>query len=111
MAKGRPRVPTGGSSKGTTVVWGDWGLRMKDHDRRISAKQLKTAEDTIKTRLRGEKFRLYKRKCCNVGVFVSGNEVGNTLGVNGSALLTDILSRYEWVKERGLSTIGPREWL
>lgn len=76
MAKGRPRVPTGGSTKGTTVIWGDYGLRMKDHDRRISAKHLKMAEDTIKVRLRGQKYRLYKRKCCNVGVYVSGNEVG-----------------------------------
>ena len=48
---------------------------MKDHQRRISAKQLKMAEDTIKVRLRGEKYRLYKRKCCNIGVYVSGNEV------------------------------------
>ncbi|KAL2149660.1 hypothetical protein VTH82DRAFT_8312 [Thermothelomyces myriococcoides] len=75
MMKGRPRVPTGGSSKGTTVVWGDYGLRMCDHHRRISAAQLKVAEDTIKQRLRGEKFRLYKRVACNVGVFVSGNEM------------------------------------
>lgn len=75
MAKGRPRVATGGSTKGTTVIWGDYGLRMIDHHRRISAKQLKMAEDTIKVRLRGEKYRLYKRKCCNVGVYVSGNEV------------------------------------
>ncbi|RDA94810.1 hypothetical protein CP533_4255 [Ophiocordyceps camponoti-saundersi (nom. inval.)] len=75
MAKGRPRVRTGGSIKGTTVVWGDYGLRMVDHHRRISASNLKVAADTISVRLRGEKYRLYKRKCCNVGVFVSGNEV------------------------------------
>lgn len=75
MAKGRPRVRTGGSSKGTTVIWGDYGLRMVDHHRRISAKVLKTAADTINARLRGEKFRLYKRKCANVGVYTSGNEV------------------------------------
>lgn len=75
MMKGRPRVPTGGSTKGTTVVWGDYGLRMCDHHRRISAAQLKCAEDTIKQRLRGEKYRLYKRVACNVGVFISGNEV------------------------------------
>lgn len=77
MFKGRCRVPTGGSTKGTTVVWGDYGLRMCDHDRRISAAQLKTAEDTIKQRLRGQKYRLYKRVACNVGVFVSGNEVSS----------------------------------
>ncbi|KAG7109182.1 54S ribosomal protein L16 like [Verticillium longisporum] len=75
MMKGRPRVATGGSVKGTTVMWGDYGLRMKDHHRRISAKQLKNAEDTIKTRLRGTKYRLYKRVACNVGVYVSGNEI------------------------------------
>ncbi|ATY63306.1 60S ribosomal L16 [Cordyceps militaris] len=75
MAKGRCRVATGGSTKGTTVIWGDFGLRMTDKQRRISAKSLKMAEDTIKTRLRGQKYRLYKRKCCNVGVYVSGNEM------------------------------------
>ena len=89
MAKGRPRVPTGGSTKGTTVIWGDYGLRMKDHDRRISAKQLKMAEDTIKVRLRGEKYRLYKRKCCNVGVYVSGNEVSAVLGMDVEELGTN----------------------
>ncbi len=76
MMKGRPRVATGGSVKGTTVVWGDYGLRMRDHHRRISAKQLKVAEDTIKQRLRGQRYRLYKRVNCNIGVFISGNEVG-----------------------------------
>jgi ribosomal protein L16/L10AE len=80
MAKGRPRVPTGGSTKGTAVIWGDYGLRMWDHHRRISAAQLKVAEDTIKRRLRGEKYRLYKRVACNVGVYVSGNEVSFPFG-------------------------------
>ncbi|KAI8964794.1 ribosomal protein L16 [Daldinia sp. FL1419] len=75
MMKGRARVATGGSTKGTTVMWGDYGLRMIDHHRRISAQNLKIAEDTIKQRLRGQKYRLYKRVCCNVGVFVSGNEI------------------------------------
>ncbi|KAH8888312.1 ribosomal protein L16 [Thozetella sp. PMI_491] len=75
MMKGRPRVATGGSTKGTTVVWGEYGLRMKDHHRRISAKQLKCAEDTIKNRMRGERYRLFKRVACNIGVFYSGNEM------------------------------------
>jgi hypothetical protein len=73
--KGRPRVPTGGSSKGTTVVWGDYGLRMCDHHRRVSASQLKNGEEAIKVRLRGMRYRLYKRVCANIGVYSSGNEV------------------------------------
>src|ERR1700759_4790124 len=55
---GRPRMPTGGSMRGTTVVWGDYGLRMKDHDRRGSAKQLKNAEETLNLRVSGERFKL-----------------------------------------------------
>lgn len=73
--KGRPRMRTGGSTKGTTVVWGDYGLRMRDHDRRISAKQLQIGLDTIKQRLRGQRYRLYTRACANIGVYTKGNEV------------------------------------
>lgn len=76
MAKGRPRVATGGSTKGTTVMIGDYGLRMIDHHRTITAAQLKLAESTIKQRLRGQRYRLYMRVNCNVGVYISGNEVG-----------------------------------
>jgi ribosomal protein L16 len=60
--------------RGTTVVWGDYGIRMRDHDRRISAHQLRVAEETIKKRLRGMKFRLYMRIAANIGVYTSGNE-------------------------------------
>ena len=61
--------------RGTTVVWGDYGLRMRDHDRRISAQQLKIAEDTIRKRLRGMKFIMYMRIAANIGVYTSGNDV------------------------------------
>ncbi|PBP20549.1 hypothetical protein BUE80_DR008664 [Diplocarpon rosae] len=73
--KGRPRVPTGGSARGTTMVWGDFGLRMSDHHRRVSAAQLKIGEDAIKVRLKGMRYRLYKRVCASIGVYSSGNEV------------------------------------
>lgn len=61
--------------RGTTVVWGDYGLRMKDHDRRVSAKQLKIGEDTIRRRLRGQNFKLYTRVSANIGVYTKGSEV------------------------------------
>ena len=82
--KGRPRVHTGGSVRGTTVVWGDYGIRLKDHHRRISALQLKTAEDTIKKALRGMKFRLFMRIAANIPVYTKGNEVGRSLCFNGN---------------------------
>lgn len=72
--KGRCRVPTGGSTRGTTVVWGDYGLRMRDHDRRVSAAQLACGAEVIKKRLRGQRYRLYTRVSANIGVYTKGNE-------------------------------------
>jgi len=72
--KGRPKVATGGSTRGTTVVWGDYGIRMKDHDRRMPSSALKIAEETIKRRLRGMNYKLYKRVSANIGVYTKGNE-------------------------------------
>lgn len=60
--------------KGTTLVWGDYGLRLRDHQRRISAAQLKVADETIKKRLRGEKYRLFYRVSADIGVYTSGND-------------------------------------
>lgn len=111
MMKGRARVATGGSTKGTTVAWGDYGLRMVDHQRRVSAKNLKIAEDAIKLRLRGEKYRLYKRVCCNIGVFTSGNEVCSPTreGVESKNCFANSWGRCVWVRERVASTTGLRE--
>lgn len=53
---------------------GDYGLRMRDHDRRVSASQLSIGAEAIKKRLRGQKYRLYTRVCANIGVYTSGNE-------------------------------------
>ncbi|KAK5175678.1 39S ribosomal protein L16, mitochondrial [Saxophila tyrrhenica] len=72
--KGKPHVATGGSVRGTTLVWGDYGLRLRSHDRRISAHQLKVADETIRKRLRGTKYRLYHRVNANIGVYTSGND-------------------------------------
>ena len=57
------------------MVWGDYGLRLRDHDRRISSSQLATGAEAIKKRLRGERYRLYTRCAANIGVYTSGNEV------------------------------------
>ena len=119
MKKGRPRVPTGGSTKGTTVIWGDYGLRLRDHHRRISAQQLKLAEETIKNRLRGQKFRLYKRVSCSVGVYTSGNDVsalkwrGRVPALQWQNRILTVVVRLcscVWVKAKVASITGRPEW-
>lgn len=72
---GRPRLQRGGSVRGTTVVWGDYGLRLKDHDRRISSKSLQLGYNTINQKLRGMNYKLYTRVSANIGVYTKGNEV------------------------------------
>jgi hypothetical protein len=106
--KGRPRVPTGGSSRGTTVVWGDYGLRMCDHHRRVSASQLKNGEEAIKVRLRGMRYRLYKRVCANIGVYSSGNEVRDAFFNLVPDVVTDNI-RFVWERARDHLIIGHRE--
>jgi ribosomal protein L16 len=47
---------------------------MRDHDRRVSAAQLKNGEDVIRRRLRGLNFRLFMRISAGTAVFTKGNE-------------------------------------
>ena len=56
-------------------MWGDYGIRLRDHDRRISSAQLAVGAEAIKKRLRGERYRLFTRVAANIGVYTSGNEV------------------------------------
>ena len=56
------------------MVWGDYGLRLRDHDRRISSQQLAIGAEAIKKRLRGERYRFYTRVAANIGVYRKGNE-------------------------------------
>jgi ribosomal protein L16/L10AE len=50
--KGRVPIPTGGSIKGTTLAYGEWGIRIKGQGVRMTAKQLTTAEEVIKRKLK-----------------------------------------------------------
>lgn len=45
-------IPIGGSTKGTTLAYGDWGLRIKGKGVRLTAKQLTTAEEVIKRKIK-----------------------------------------------------------
>jgi len=50
--KGRIPIPTGGSTKGTTLAYGEWGIRIKGNGARLSAKQLTTAQEVIQKKLK-----------------------------------------------------------
>lgn len=73
--KGKVPLPTGGSTKGTTVEFGEYGLRVKE-GARLSAKQITAAYDTIRRKIKPVKgSQLWMRVFPDIPVSSKGNEV------------------------------------
>jgi ribosomal protein L16 len=73
--KGVIPVPTGGSTKGTTLAFGSWGIRIKGPGVRLSAKQLTTAEEVIKRKIKVIKgARVWLRVFPDIPVCIKGSE-------------------------------------
>ncbi|CAK5272951.1 unnamed protein product, partial [Mycena citricolor] len=73
--KGRVPIPIGGSIKGTTLAYGDWGLRIKGNGARLTAKQLETVEEVVKKKLKIIKgVKVYLRIFPDIPVCIKGNE-------------------------------------
>ncbi|KAI0000694.1 ribosomal protein L16 [Russula compacta] len=73
--KGVIPVPTGGSVKGTTLAYGDWGIRIKGQGVRLTAKQLTSAEEVIKRKIKPVKgAKVYLRVFPDIPVCIKGNE-------------------------------------
>ncbi|PIL27333.1 hypothetical protein GSI_10480 [Ganoderma sinense ZZ0214-1] len=73
--KGVLPIPVGGSTKGTTLAYGDWGIRVKGNGMRITAKQLKSADEALRRKLRPIKgAKVYMRVFPDVPVCIKGNE-------------------------------------
>ncbi|KAL1668687.1 ribosomal protein L10e/L16 [Schizophyllum commune] len=73
--KGRIPIPTGGSTRGTTLAFGEWGIRIIGCGARLTAKQLGTAEEVIKRKLKILKgSKVWMRVFPDIPVCVKGNE-------------------------------------
>ncbi|KAI6045299.1 ribosomal protein L10e/L16 [Pisolithus marmoratus] len=73
--KGRIPIPTGGSTRGTTLAFGDWGIRIKGMGVRFTAKQLMTAEEVIKRNIKVVKgAKVHLRVFPDIPVCIKGNE-------------------------------------
>lgn len=69
--KGVIPIPTGGSTKGTTLAFGDYGIRVRGNGGRLSADHLTVAEDVIKRVLKVQKgAKIYMRVFPNIPVSV-----------------------------------------
>lgn len=73
--KGRVPVRTGGSIKGSTLQFGRFGLRLKTEGVRLTAQQLKEADNAIMRYVRPlNNGQLWRRLCTNIAVCIKGNE-------------------------------------
>lgn len=72
--KGRVTVRTGGSIKGNTLEFGEYGLRLKSNGIRMTATQLKEADNVISREIRPSGATLVTRFTCNIAVCVKGNQ-------------------------------------
>lgn len=73
--KGRVSVRTGGSIKGSTLQFGTYGLRLKTEGIRLTAQQLKEADNALMRYVRPlTNGQLWRRLCTNIAVCIKGNE-------------------------------------
>ncbi|EKM56890.1 uncharacterized protein PHACADRAFT_172578 [Phanerochaete carnosa HHB-10118-sp] len=73
--KGVIPVPIGGSMKGTTLAFGQWGIRIKGNGARITQKQLLAAEDAIRKKIKPIKgAKVFMRVFPDIPVCIKGNE-------------------------------------
>jgi ribosomal protein L16 len=69
--KGKIPIPIGGSIKGTTLAFGEYGIRVRGNGGRLSADHLTVAEDAIKRQLKPVKgAKIYMRVFPNIPVSV-----------------------------------------
>ncbi|KAG8838901.1 mitochondrial ribosomal large subunit component [Serendipita sp. 400] len=82
--RGQLPIPTGGSVKGTTLAFGDYGLRVKGMGKRFTAKQLQVAEAAMKHKAKAIKgAKIHMRVFPNLPVGVKGNETRMGKGKGG----------------------------
>ncbi|GEQ68076.1 hypothetical protein JCM33374_g1742 [Metschnikowia sp. JCM 33374] len=72
--KGRVTVRTGGSVKGNSLEFGQYGLRLKSNGIRMTATQLKEADKVIQREIRPSGATCVTRFACNIPVCVKGNQ-------------------------------------
>lgn len=82
--KGRVPVRTGGSTKGNKIEFGQFGLRLKSEGVRLTALQLKEADNAIMRYVRPlNNGKLWRRLCTNIAVCIKGNETRMGKGKGG----------------------------
>ena len=108
--KGVIPIPTGGSTKGTTLAFGEWGIRIKGNGARFSAKQLETVRELIKRKLKPIKgAKVYLRVFPDIPVCIKVSYDLRLLYFSFLPFSREM--KHVWVKEKAPSNSGrPGVW-
>lgn len=105
--KGILPIPIGGSIKGTTLAFGQWGIRIKGNGARLSAKQLQTVEETIKRKIKVIKgARVWMRVFPDIPVCIKVRVTTTHSCTYAHLLVLYRETKHVWVKERVRSSSG-----
>lgn len=106
--KGLLPIPTGGSTKGTTLAYGDYGIRIKENGMRLTAKQLTSAEEAIRRAIKPIKgAKVYLRVFPDIPVCIKVRGSCRVCIYHGmTASIREM--KPVWVKERARSSTGQR---
>ena len=101
-------IPVGGSTKGTTLAFGEWGIRIKGNGARITQKQLLAAEDAIRKKIKPIKgAKVFMRVFPDIPVCIKVRRVICMSGISSSSLFYCVReTRPVWVRARERSSSG-----
>lgn len=71
--KGRVTVRTGASTKGNTLQFGDYGMRLKSQGMRIAANQLLAADTILLKFVKAGGGKVWRRLCTSLAICIKGN--------------------------------------
>jgi len=107
--KGVIPIPIGGSTKGTTLAYGEWGLRIKGNGVRLTAKQLQTAEEVIKRKIKQVKgSKVYLRVFPDIPVCIKVTVVPFRGLFDFLKVLAVRETKHVWVRAKEHSNSGQR---
>ena len=109
--KGKLPIPIGGSTKGTVLAYGDYGIRIRGNGIRFSAKQLTTAQEVLKRKLKSIKHaKIYLRLFPDVPVCVKVCQLCSMSSLECNYTLLSLrVTRLAWERAKEGSSFGRHE--
>lgn len=100
-------IPIGGSTKGTTLAYGEYGIRIKENGMRLTAKQLMSAEEAIRRAIKPIKgAKVYLRVFPDIPVCIKVRGCRCAYSLQSVTVIREM--KPVWARGRARSNTGQR---